>query len=130
MIVSFFSDFKQNEQFDRIYAVRIVLRCLVLKLNKNKIFKLFSAMPDIEMNPLLFKAFSPPTTSHEETSFQRIQPYASLRKSKPPVPPRLGTDPLKRRFGENGSLKDVSEPVYQVSVAYDASTQRAKMQMT
>jgi len=99
-----------------------------LKLNKNKIFKLFSAMPDIEMNPLLFKAFSPPTTSHEETSFQRIQPYASLRKSKPPVPPRLGTDPLKRRFGENGSLKDVSEPVYQVSVAYDASTQRAKIQ--
>ncbi len=60
----------------------------------------FSAMPDIEMNPLLFKAFSHPTTSHEETSFQRIQPYASLRKAKPPVPPRLGTDPLKRRFGK------------------------------
>jgi hypothetical protein len=52
-----------------------------LKLNKNKISKLFSAMPDIEMNPLLFKAFSLPTTSHEETSFQRIQPYASLHKS-------------------------------------------------
>ena len=85
-------------------------------------------MPDIEMKPLLFKAFSQPTTSYEETLFQRIQPYASLRKSKPPVPPRLGTDPLKRRFGENGSLKDVSEPVYQVSVAYDASTQRAKIQ--
>ncbi len=82
-------------------------------------------MPDIEMNPLLFKAFSHPTTSHEETSFKRIQPYASLRKSKPPVPPRLGTDPLKRRFGEDGSLKDESEPVYQVSVAYDVSTQRA-----
>jgi hypothetical protein len=45
-------------------------------------------MPDIEMNPLLFKAFSHPTTSHE----------------------------------------DISEPVYQVSVAYDASTQRAKIQ--
>ncbi len=97
-------------------------------LNKDKIFKFLSAMPDIEMNPLLFKAFSYPTTSHEETSFQRIQPYASLRKSKPPVPPRLGTDPLKRRFGENGLLKDESEPVYQVSVAYDASTQRAKIQ--
>jgi hypothetical protein len=78
-------------------------------------------MPDIEMKPLLFKAFSQPTTSYEETSFQRIQPYASLCKSKPP-------DPLKRRFGENGSLKDISEPVYQVSVAYDASTQRAKIQ--
>jgi hypothetical protein len=87
----------------------------------------FSAMPDIEMNPLLFKAFSHPTTSHDETSFQRIQPYASLRKAKPPVPPRLGTDPLKRRFGENGSLKDDTEPVYQVSVTYDASTQRAKI---
>ncbi len=87
-------------------------------------------MPDIEMNSLFFKAFSQPTTSHEETLFQRIQPYASLRKSKPPVPPRLGTDPLKRRFGENGSLKDVSESVYQVSVAYDASTQRAKIQTT
>jgi hypothetical protein len=99
-----------------------------LKLNKNKIFKLFSAMPDIEMNPLLFKAFSPPTTSHEETSFQRIQPYASLRKSKPPVLPRLGTDPVKRRFGESGLLKDKSEPIYQVSVTYDASTQRAKIQ--
>jgi hypothetical protein len=99
-----------------------------LKLNKNKIFKLFSAMPDIEMNPLLFKAFSPPTTSHEETSFQRIQPYASLRKSKPPVPPRLGTDPVKRRFGETGLLKDEFEPTYQVSVVYDASTQRAKIQ--
>jgi hypothetical protein len=99
-----------------------------LKLNKNKILKLFSAMPDIEMNPLLFKAFSPPTTSHEETSFQRIQPYASLRKSKPPVPPRLGTDPVKRRFGETGLLKDESEPTYQVSVVYDASTQRAKIQ--
>jgi hypothetical protein len=99
-----------------------------LKLNKNKIFKLFSAMPDIEMNSLLFKAFSPPTTSHEETSFKRIQPYASLRKSKPPVPPRLGTDPVKRRFGESGLLKDESEPIYQVSVAYDASTQRAKIQ--
>jgi hypothetical protein len=35
---------------------------------------------------------------------------------------------LKRRFGENGSLKDVSKPVYQVAVAYDASTQRAKIQ--
>ena len=99
-----------------------------LESNKNKIFKLFSAMPDIEMNPLLFKAFSPPTTSHEETSFQRIQPYASLRKAKPPVPPRLGTDPLKRQFGENGSLKDDTELVYQVSVTYDASTQRAKIQ--
>jgi hypothetical protein len=44
------------------------------------------------------------------------------------VPPRLGTDPLKRRFGENGLLKDESEPVYQVSVSYDASTQRAKIQ--
>ena len=99
-----------------------------LESNKNKIFKLFSAMPDIEMNPLLFKAFSPPTTSHEETSFQRIQPYASLRKFKPPVPPRLGTDPVKRRFGESGLLKDESEPIYQVSVAYDASTQRAKIQ--
>jgi hypothetical protein len=85
-------------------------------------------MPDIEMNPLLFKAFSRPTTSHEETSFQRIQPYASLRKAKPPVPPRLGTDPLERRFGENGSLKDDTEPVYQVSVTYDASTQRAKIE--
>ncbi len=85
-------------------------------------------MSDIEMNPLFFKAFSHPTTSHEEISFQRIQPYASLRKAKPPVPPRLGTDPLKRRFGENGSLKDDTEPVYQVSVAYDASTQRAKIQ--
>jgi hypothetical protein len=84
-------------------------------------------MPDIEMNPVLFKAFSHPTTSHEETSFQRIQPYASLRKAKPPVPPRLGTDPLKRRFGENGLLKDDTEPVYQVSVTYDASTQRAKI---
>ncbi len=99
-----------------------------LKLNKNKIFKLFSAMPDLEMNPLLFKAFSPPTTSHEETSFQRIQPYASLRKSKPPVPPRLGTDPVKRRCGESGLLKDKSEPIYQVSVTYDASTQQAKIQ--
>ncbi len=85
-------------------------------------------MPDIEMNPLLFKAFSPPTTLHEETSFQRIQPYASLRKSKPPVPPRLGTDPVKRRFGETGLLKDESEPTNQVSVVYDASTQRAKIQ--
>ena len=80
------------------------------------------------MNPLLFKAFSPPTTLHEETLFQRIQPYASLRKSKPPVPPRLGTDPVKRRFGESGLLKDESEPIYQVSVSYDASTQRAKIQ--
>ena len=110
------------------YAIRVDPKMSCFKLNKNKIFKLFSAMPDIEMNPLLFKAFSHPTTSREETSFQRIQPYASLRKAKPPVPPRLGTDPLKRRFGENGSLKDVSEPVYQVSVAYDASTQRAKIQ--
>ncbi len=80
------------------------------------------------MNPLLFKAFSRPTTSCEETSFQRIQPYASLRKAKPPVPPRLGTDPLKRRFRENGWLKDDTEPVYQVSVTYDASTQRAKIE--
>jgi hypothetical protein len=85
-------------------------------------------MSDIKMNPLLFKAFSRPTTSHEETSFLRIQPYASLRKAKPPVSPRLGTDPLKRRFGENGSLKDDTEPVYQVSVTYDASTQRAKIE--
>ncbi len=84
-------------------------------------------MPDLEMNPLLFKAFSHPTTSHEETSFQRIQPNASLRKAKPPVPPRLGTDPLKRRFGENGSLKD-DERVYQMSVTYDVSTQRAKIE--
>jgi hypothetical protein len=99
------------------------------KLNrKNKLSIYFSAMPGIEMNPLLFKAFSRPTTLHEETSFQRIQPYASLRKAKPPVPPRLGTDPLKRRFGENGSLKDDTEPVYQVSVTYDASTQRAKIE--
>jgi hypothetical protein len=87
-------------------------------------------MPDIEMNPLLFKAFSRPTTAHEETSFQRIQPYASLRKAKPPIPPRLGTDPLKHRFGENGSLKDDTEPVDQVSVSYDASTQRAKIQFS
>jgi hypothetical protein len=86
-------------------------------------------MPDIEMNPLLFKAFSHPTNSHEETSFQRIQPYASLCKSKPPVPPRLGTDPLKRRFGENGSLKDESEPVYQVSVAYDALTHKPRFRL-
>ncbi len=100
----------------------------MLKIDKNKIFKSFSAMPDLEMNPLLFKAFSPPTTSHEETSFQRIQPYASLRKSKPPVPPRLGTDPVKRRFREIGLLKDESEPTYQVSVVYDASIQRAKIQ--
>jgi hypothetical protein len=114
--------------FDFIYAVRIVLEMSCSKLNKNKIFKLFSAMPDLEMNPLLFKAFSPPSTSHEETSFQRIQPYASLRKSKPPVPPRLGTDPVKRRFGESGLLKDKSEPIYQVSVTYDASAQRAKIQ--
>ena len=85
-------------------------------------------MPDIEMKPLLFKAFSQPTTSYEETSFQRIQPYASLRKSKPPVPPRLGTDPVKRRFGESGLLKDKSEPIYQVSVNYDASAQRVKIQ--
>jgi hypothetical protein len=99
------------------------------KLNrKSKLSIYFSAMPDIEMNPLLFKAFSRPTTSDEETSFQRIHPYASLRKAKPPVPPRLGTDPLKRRFGENGSLKDDTEPVYQVSVSYDASTQRAKIE--
>ncbi len=110
------------------YAVRIGPEMSCLKMNKNKIFKLFSAMPDIEMNPLLFKAFSPPTTSHEETPFQRIQPYASLRKSKPPVPPRLGTDPVKRRFGESGLLKDESQPIYQVSVSYDASTQRAKIQ--
>ncbi len=81
------------------------------------------------MNPLLFKAFSHPATSHEKTSFQRIQPYASLRKSKPPVPPRLGTDPLKRRFGENGSLKDESEPVYQVSVAYDVRLSEPKFRL-
>ena len=118
----------KTNDFDLLYAVRIVLEMSCLKLNKNKIFKPFSAMPDLEMNPLLFKAFSPPTTSHEETSFQRIQPYASLRKSKPPVPPRLGTDPVKRRFGESGLLKDKSEPIYQVSVTYDASTQRAKIQ--
>ncbi len=85
-------------------------------------------MPDIEMNPLLFKAFSPPTTSHEETPFQRIQPYASLRKSKPPVPPRLGTDPVKRGFGVSGLLKDKCEPIYQVWVSYDASCQRAIIQ--
>jgi hypothetical protein len=40
----------------------------------------------------------------------------------------LGTDPVKRRFGETGLLKDESEPTYQVSVVYDASTQRAKIQ--
>ncbi len=114
--------------FDFIYAVRIVLEMSCSKLNKNKILKLFSVMSDLEMNPLLFKAFSPPSTSHEETSFQRIQPYASLRKSKPPVPPRLGTDPVKRRFGESGLLQDKSEPIYQVSVTYDVSTQRAKIQ--
>jgi hypothetical protein len=106
-----------------------VLICFVQSLiEKIKIPIYFSAMPDIEMNPLLLKAFSRPTTSHEETSFQRIQPYASLRKVKPPVPPRLGTDPLKHRFGENGLLKDDTEPVYQVSVTYDASTQRAKIE--
>ena len=129
MTVFIFSQISNKTiDFDFIYAVRIVLEMSCSKLNKNKIFKLFSAMPDLEMNPLLFKAFSPPTTSHEETSFQRIQPYASLRKSKPPVPPRLGTDPVKRRFGESGLLKDKSEPIYQVSVTYDASTQRAKIQ--
>jgi hypothetical protein len=109
-----------------------VLLCLfkILEKKQNDFldFDLFLAMPDIEMNPLLFKAFSRPTTSHEETSFQRIQLYASLRKAKPPVPSRLGTDPLKRRFGENGSLKDDTEPVYQVSVTYDASTQQTKIE--
>ncbi len=109
-------------------AIRTGPEMFLFKIKqKIKFSNYFSAMPDIEMNPLLFKAFSRPTTLHEETSLQQIQPYASLRKAKPPVPPRLGTDPLKRRFGENGSLKDDTEPVYQVSVTYDASTQRVKI---
>ncbi len=82
-------------------AIRTGPEMFLFKIKqKIKSSNYFSAMPDIEMNPLFFKAFSHPTTSHEETSFQRIQPYASFRKAKPPVPPRLGTDPVMLRLSE------------------------------
>ena len=54
---------------------------------------------------------------------------ASLR-GKPPVPPRLGTDPVKRRFREDGELRDSTEPVYAHFVRYDARSQSARLVRT
>jgi hypothetical protein len=86
------------------------------------------------MTPLLYQAFEKPSSSESETAFQRAEPYASLRKHAPLVPPRRraapATAPLRRRFGEEGTLKDVSEAIYQVSVSFDSKTQRAKIQQS
>ena len=55
---------------------------------------------------------------------------SSNLKVKPPVPPRLGTDPLKRRFGTNGEFLDTSEPVYAHFVRYDSRSKSARLVRT
>ena len=69
----------------------------------------------------------PPSTDLSVLQGVNLSP---ILKVKPPVPPRLGTDPLKRRFGSNGKLLDISEPVYAHFVRYDSRSKSARLVRT
>ena len=86
-----------------------------------------SAFEDIELISLT-SANSPAILDLSSSNFWRAAPaYATLPRSKPPVPPRLPANPIRRRFNEAGHMEDSAEAVYSSSVVFDAQTNSVRL---